>query len=120
RINLSLALAALGKLGIVPSLNILQKLSPPPGRFNVITCASNEVIIDYAHTPDAIENITEAIRFAYPEKKLVIIFGCGGNRDRSKRPLMGKAAALYTDKVVITTDNPRDEQALDIINDIKI
>lgn len=118
KINLTLVLAALEKIGVSVAESMLQHLTPPPGRFNVIACQSNLVIIDYAHTPDAIENITKAIRDAYKEKKLITIFGCGGDRDRTKRPLMGSAAALVSDEVIVTSDNPRSERPMDIINEI--
>ncbi|MBR0511375.1 MAG: UDP-N-acetylmuramoyl-L-alanyl-D-glutamate--2,6-diaminopimelate ligase, partial [Ruminococcus sp.] len=75
------------------------------------------VICDYAHTPDAVENILRSVR-EYTENDLICLFGCGGNRDAAKRPKMAKAAAKYADKLIITSDNPRNEQPEAIIQDI--
>lgn len=88
------------------------------GRMQKVTLANQaEVIIDYAHTPDALENALNAlIAFQNPRGKCVVIFGCGGNRDPKKRPQMGKIAAQLADKVIITSDNPRDEHPQSIID----
>jgi UDP-N-acetylmuramoyl-L-alanyl-D-glutamate--2,6-diaminopimelate ligase len=75
------------------------------------------VVVDYAHTPDALEKALAAARL-HCKGKLWCVFGCGGDRDKGKRPLMGASAEQYADKVVITDDNPRSEDPLDIINDI--
>ncbi|MBT3585341.1 MAG: UDP-N-acetylmuramoyl-L-alanyl-D-glutamate--2,6-diaminopimelate ligase [Halobacteriovoraceae bacterium] len=96
----------------------LSKLSAPKGRFDPLLWGTKMVVVDYAHTPDALENISNAISAAFPEKKLVTLFGCGGDRDKSKRPLMAKAAALHSDKIMITSDNPRSENPDKIIDDI--
>ncbi len=88
------------------------------GRCEVIPTGKNfSVICDYAHTPDALENILENVKL-YTEYELVCLFGCGGNRDRTKRPLMAKAAAKFADRLIVTSDNPRDEQPEAIIQDI--
>jgi UDP-N-acetylmuramoyl-L-alanyl-D-glutamate--2,6-diaminopimelate ligase len=77
------------------------------------------VYIDYAHTPDALENLIRCVRgFATREQRIVVLFGCGGDRDKSKRPLMGRVALSMADSVIITSDNSRSERAEDIINDI--
>ena len=75
-------------------------------------------IIDYAHTPDALMNIGTAIKNAFPSHSLTVVFGCGGNRDKSKRPMMGKAVSGFANKIIVTSDNPRDEAPEDIIIDI--
>lgn len=75
------------------------------------------VICDYAHTPDAIENVLKSVK-EYTEGRLICLFGCGGNRDKTKRPEMMKAAEKYSDLVIVTSDNPRDEEPEDIIKDI--
>ncbi len=75
------------------------------------------IFVDYAHTPDALVNVLEALRGA-GFKKIITVFGCGGNRDKTKRPLMGKAVAEHTDVAVLTSDNPRFEKAEDIIADV--
>lgn len=97
----------------------LQDIKTPLGRFSVIELDNDSMaIIDYAHTPDALLNIGRAIREAFPGYSLTVIFGCGGNRDKTKRPLMGKAVASFADKIIVTSDNPRDEAPEDIVMDI--
>ena len=77
------------------------------------------VVVDYAHTPDALEKALSTLQEIKPQgAALWCVFGCGGNRDRGKRPLMGAAAVQGADKVVVTSDNPRLENPQDIINDI--
>lgn len=88
------------------------------GRCEIIPTGKNfTVICDYAHTPDAIENVLSSVK-EYTEGRLICLFGCGGNRDSKKRPLMARAAAKYADRLIITSDNPRDEIPEAIIDDI--
>ncbi|HNX90626.1 MAG TPA: UDP-N-acetylmuramoyl-L-alanyl-D-glutamate--2,6-diaminopimelate ligase [Candidatus Omnitrophota bacterium] len=90
-----------------------------PGRLSQIsTNAPFKVFVDYAHTPDALERTLRCMR-SLSEKKLIAVFGCGGNRDRTKRPVMGKLAAEICDQVYVTSDNPRNERPEDIINEIE-
>lgn len=91
-----------------------------PGRFEVVSASDDEitVVVDYAHTDDALRNLLETARPLSP-KRLVTVFGCGGDRDRTKRPLMGMVAARLSDVVVITSDNPRSEEPLRIVEEIK-
>ena len=97
----------------------LKDIKTPKGRFSVIELDEDSMaIVDYAHTPDALLNIGSAIRKAFPGYSLTVIFGCGGNRDKTKRPLMGKAVSSFADKIIVTSDNPRDEAAEDIVMDI--
>jgi UDP-N-acetylmuramoyl-L-alanyl-D-glutamate--2,6-diaminopimelate ligase len=97
----------------------LKDIKTPLGRFSVIELAQNKMaIVDYAHTPDALLNIGTAIKNAFPGYSLTVVFGCGGNRDKTKRPLMGKAVSTFADKIIVTSDNPRDESPEDIIIDI--
>ena len=89
------------------------------GRFNVINNDGVYIIIDYAHTPDALENILNTLNEIDIDGKIITVFGAGGNRDKTKRPLMGKLAAEYSDIVIITSDNPRNEDPEAIISDIE-
>lgn len=75
------------------------------------------ILIDFAHTPDSLENVLKTVREVY-DKRLITVFGCGGDRDKTKRPIMGKIACKYSDKVFVTSDNPRTENPDSIINDI--
>ncbi|MBY0416067.1 MAG: hypothetical protein K2Q18_17985, partial [Bdellovibrionales bacterium] len=97
----------------------LKDIKTPLGRFSVIELGDDSMaIVDYAHTPDALVNIGSAIKKAFPSHFLTVIFGCGGNRDKTKRPLMGKAVQGFADKIIVTSDNPRDEAPEDIVMDI--
>jgi UDP-N-acetylmuramoyl-L-alanyl-D-glutamate--2,6-diaminopimelate ligase len=98
----------------------VEALTRIPGRFERIDCGQPfTVVVDYAHTDDALRNLTALAReFVKPANgRVIAVFGCGGDRDRSKRPLMGEAAAKGSDLVVLTSDNPRSEDPLAIIND---
>ncbi len=106
------------------SLDVLSKLIPQiqavRGRFERVPLKNGtNAIIDYAHTPDALQNVIETIRAIIPPTSHIItIFGCGGERDKGKRPLMGEIASKLSDRVIITSDNPRSEEPLAIIDDI--
>jgi len=95
-----------------------QDLSPVDGRFECRVIGNRTLVIDFAHTPDALETILTAIRAAFPKARVATLFGCGGDRDRSKRPLMGAAVARHADHVIVTSDNPRTEDPEGIIADI--
>ncbi|MDD4350700.1 MAG: UDP-N-acetylmuramoyl-L-alanyl-D-glutamate--2,6-diaminopimelate ligase [Clostridia bacterium] len=91
-----------------------------PGRFNTLKTKICNIIIDFAHTPDGMEKILKTINdIKTSNQKLVVVFGCGGNRDKIKRPLMGEIASRLADYVVITSDNPRYENPDDIISDVE-
>ncbi len=97
----------------------LEDIPTPLGRFSIVELDKDSMaIVDYAHTPDALLNIGSAIRSAFPGYLLTVIFGCGGNRDKTKRALMAKAVSSFADKIIVTSDNPRDEAPEDIIMDI--
>ena len=100
--------------------NGVRSLRGVPGRFEVVSAPTDDVtvVVDYAHTDDALRNLLETARPLAP-RALVTVFGCGGDRDTTKRPLMGMVAARLSDVVVITSDNPRSEDPLRIIEEIK-
>ena len=99
-------------------VNGLEAAEPIPGRFEVIDGyeGAPTVIVDYSHTPAGIENVLQAVRKISPEVGLTIVFGCGGNRDSSKRPKMARSAEKHADRVILTSDNPRYEDPLKIID----
>jgi UDP-N-acetylmuramoyl-L-alanyl-D-glutamate--2,6-diaminopimelate ligase len=94
---------------------------PVPGRFESFSVSGGRtVIVDYAHTPDALENILRAVRGVMPAgTRLWCLFGCGGDRDRTKRPMMGRIAEAGADRVVVTSDNPRTEDPEAILDDVR-
>ena len=98
----------------------LSALRPVSGRFEPITAPSGyKAIVDYAHTPDALKNVMDTINEVRCGKgRLIIVVGCGGNRDKGKRPMMAQEAVTGADQVIITSDNPRNEEPQDIINDM--
>lgn len=102
-------------------ITALSKCTGAKGRFEVINSKSGIIgIVDYAHTPDALKNVLETINnIRTKNETLFTIFGCGGNRDKEKRPVMGEIAAENSDKIIITSDNPRNENPEEIINEIK-
>lgn len=118
--NVTAAITVCMKAGIPLEhiLEIIADYNGVKGRCEIIPTGRDfTVICDYAHTPDAIENILQSVK-QYTEGRLICLFGCGGNRDAKKRPLMAKAAAKYADRLIITSDNPRDEIPEAIIDDI--
>ena len=102
-------------------LKILPKIKPIEGRLERIGKIKNKskVILDYAHTPDALKTSLVNLREQFSDKKIILLFGCGGNRDQSKRSKMGKIADIYSDEIYLTDDNPRFENPTKIRADIK-
>lgn len=118
--NLLAALATLLTSGVPmqQAIGALENCAPPPGRMETLTAPDRPLaIVDYAHTPDALEKALLAVR-KHRSGKLVCVFGCGGDRDAGKRPLMGAIAERLADRVVITDDNPRTEDGDAIVVDI--
>jgi UDP-N-acetylmuramoyl-L-alanyl-D-glutamate--2,6-diaminopimelate ligase len=123
RHNASNLLAAQGaalSMGLMPEhFPCLETSGQAPGRLQKIVNPSRlDIYVDYAHTPDALENVCLSIK-SLDYQRLIVLFGCGGDRDRSKRPLMGRAAAQLADVVFLTSDNPRNENPMAIIQDVK-
>ena len=120
--NLTAAFAALVTLEVEPgqAAEVLGQCPGAPGRFQRVDCGQPFLVaVDYAHTDDALRNVIQAAR-KLTSGRVITMFGCGGDRDRKKRPMMGKAAAELSDYVVVTSDNPRSEDPLLIINDILV
>ncbi|MFD2513444.1 UDP-N-acetylmuramoyl-L-alanyl-D-glutamate--2,6-diaminopimelate ligase [Pontibacter locisalis] len=105
----------------VETLTVLSSLSSAAGRFDYIVSDSQITgIVDYAHTPDALENVLTTIQqIRNPTQKVITLVGCGGNRDAAKRPLMADIACRYSDKVILTSDNPRFEEPQAILEDMQ-
>lgn len=118
RENLGCAIGLLKSISVHVTGEQLRNLVPPPGRFYVREWDGKAAVVDFAHTPDALENILRSIRSSYPKHRIVVLFGCGGDRDRSKRPLMGTVAAQLADRIILTSDNPRSEDPATIIQGI--
>ena len=114
----ALAVAVAYGISYDVSIDTLNKVQNVAGRFEIVH-KTPLVIVDYAHTPDGLENVLKAAREITPEgSKLICLFGCGGDRDTTKRPKMGAIAEKFADKVIITSDNPRSENPNQIISDI--
>ena len=102
------------------TLVAISALKPAPGRLeNIRGPKDTSVIIDYAHTPDAMENVLKTLREIAPGHELICVFGCGGDRDKTKRPEMAQVAQKFADKIIVTSDNSRTEKTADIMADIK-
>lgn len=123
RFNLYNTLAVFASLmasGVAPVdavVEVMSQLKPSPGRMEIVA-QKPCVIVDYAHTPDALENVLLTL-VALKPSKLWVVFGCGGDRDRTKRPLMGRIAGQYAHVIVLTNDNPRSEDPELIIQEIR-
>jgi UDP-N-acetylmuramoyl-L-alanyl-D-glutamate--2,6-diaminopimelate ligase len=119
--NLAAAIAALVLAGedLSAVLEAVSHLQPVPGRMALVPNTLDlQVIVDYAHTPHALEQVLKALR-AHVSGSLITVFGCGGDRDREKRQIMGRVACSLSDRVVVTSDNPRSEEPLQIMREIE-
>lgn len=119
--NLMAAVATAVSLGLQPNHIIegIESLKSVPGRAEqFVNGAGTRIFVDYAHTPEALQRILQTLLEFHP-RKLTVVFGCGGDRDFEKRPLMGKVAEDYADVIILTNDNPRSEDPLKIIRDIR-
>ncbi|NDV18891.1 UDP-N-acetylmuramoyl-L-alanyl-D-glutamate--2,6-diaminopimelate ligase [Pseudodesulfovibrio sp. JC047] len=118
--NLMAAQAVALQLGLnCKQMRALKDFPGVPGRLErVINDHGLDVFVDFAHTPDALENVQRTLK-SLDFKRLITLFGCGGDRDRTKRPIMGQAVARYADVAVLTSDNPRSEDPVAILDDIR-
>ena len=117
--NSIISIIVLNNIGIPikKAIKIFNNIKMPSGRMEIIKIKKSYAIIDYAHTPDAVLNVLKNVN-EFKKGKVYTIIGCGGNRDKSKRKEMGYLSTKYSDYVIFTNDNPRDEEPKDIINDI--
>ncbi|MBR4311573.1 MAG: UDP-N-acetylmuramoyl-L-alanyl-D-glutamate--2,6-diaminopimelate ligase, partial [Akkermansia sp.] len=122
--NVSNSLAALAGavsagVNIRDAIASLAQSPQVPGRMELVSSVNNvQCFVDYAHTPDAVENVCRTMKQLCRQGRVFTVFGCGGDRDRTKRPLMGDAAARYSDVCIVTSDNPRTEDPEQIIDEI--
>ena len=121
--NLIMAIIAANQsqIEIKKILKILPKIKSVEGRFQKIGSLKNnsKIVLDYAHTPEALKTSLQNLREQFPFKKISLLFGCGGNRDKDKRSKMGRIADQFSDKIYLTDDNPRFENPIEIRKDIK-
>ncbi len=120
--NLLASLAALlvSDVSLAQAAELLAEVMPPVGRMQTLGGKHQPlVVVDYAHTPDALENVLATLREISTEACIYCVFGCGGDRDVGKRPQMGDIASRLADQAVVTSDNPRSENPMTIINDIR-
>lgn len=123
--NVYNVLAAVGAAvaeGVKPDIikHALENFTSVPGRFELVQAGQPfTVIVDYAHTPDGLENVLMTAK-QFVKGKIIVVFGCGGDRDRTKRPIMGKLAVQYGDVVIATSDNPRSEDPEKILADVEV
>ena len=116
------ALSCVEELGfsVAEAAEFLEQLDGVKGRAEAVPCDKGfTIIIDYAHTPDGLKNILSTFKEC-EKNRLTVLFGCGGDRDKTKRPIMGSVAARYADNVIVTSDNPRSENPSEIIKDILV
>lgn len=119
----TLAVIAAARQLDIPMQQIIEALgnvNGVPGRVQSFSSQKGySVLVDYAHTPDGLENVLETIK-EFARGRIITVFGCGGDRDRTKRPIMGRIAAQYSDHVIITSDNPRTENPFTILDEVEV
>jgi UDP-N-acetylmuramoyl-L-alanyl-D-glutamate--2,6-diaminopimelate ligase len=116
--NALMAMTMLSTLGVHDAhvVAAMGAVDPVPGRFEVVSQGEVVVVVDYAHTPEGLRRLLAAVRDLAPESRVLTVFGCGGDRDRAKRPEMGRAASEGSDVTIVTSDNPRSEPPETIID----
>ena len=127
RFNVENILAAIATalhmgMSLAEVISRLPEFKNVPGRVERVQVSDDQdvtVVVDYAHTPDSLENLLKAMR-PFTQRELICVFGCGGDRDRTKRPLMGEIAARLADRVYVTSDNPRTEDPQRILDDVAV
>ncbi len=120
--NILMAASVLHALGFTPDeiAKLIPECKGPEGRLEQVGDGQPVILVDYAHTPDALENVLQAVKSVkQPDEQLSVVFGCGGDRDRNKRPKMAGIAENYADRIYLTSDNPRTEDPQQIIDDIR-
>ncbi|MEH7382426.1 UDP-N-acetylmuramoyl-L-alanyl-D-glutamate--2,6-diaminopimelate ligase [Bacillus sp. JJ1533] len=115
----AIATCLVSRVSISTIIRAVEKIKGIPGRFEIVNQGQNfTVIVDYAHTPDSLENVLKTVR-QIAKGKITVIIGCGGDRDRSKRPLMAKIATKFADVPIFTSDNPRSEDPIEILKEME-
>jgi len=115
----SIAAALVSKIKIKNIIHSIESVEGVAGRFELVHAGQDfTVIVDYAHTPDSLENVLKTIQH-FARKKIVVVVGCGGDRDRTKRPLMAQIACKWATNPILTSDNPRSEDPLEILKDME-
>lgn len=122
--NAMASFAVASELGIKREdiLTELSRLNPVEGRIDIVQASHTKVrgVIDYAHTPDAVEKLLQEINKINKKGQIITVIGCGGNRDKEKRPIMAQLAAKYSHRLILTSDNPRNEDPKTIVEDMKL
>jgi len=117
--TLAFAMAVINGIDPILAVHGINKTPQVPGRFEVISNKDKKVIVDYAHTSDSLQQALKAVKhIVKDERPIYTVFGCGGDRDKTKRPIMGNIAASMSDRVYVTSDNPRTEDPFIIIDEI--
>jgi UDP-N-acetylmuramoyl-L-alanyl-D-glutamate--2,6-diaminopimelate ligase len=115
----SIAAALVSNIPLPDIISSLEKIEGVPGRFELVKAGQDfSVIVDYAHTPEALENVLKTIK-QFANKEIITVVGCGGDRDKTKRPLMAQIACLYSTVPIFTSDNPRSEDPISILKDME-